>query len=396
MYQNRISRSAGLFAALVLVVSGAHTPSAQPSTGSDKNFTSADQIEQLKNVMERWEKLKKDNDALQLDFQKIKQMESRKDEWAAAVTAAKAGLDREQAKSGGNGPYTAVKKGYEDVVGGRKQFQTYEEAAQFADGGKITDREGKTVTGPPTPPDPAALRKAQDDYDKARLAYDQQSATFESRKADYDKKRDKVDQDLKLIEKMIKDLGGDKGGKIGPKYTLTYDESVPKDKLHDPKYPYRVSSSELKDVVGKSVGVGPDQLNRGQCAALVQQYSKVGETKDWRKGEAVKGANDIPAGTAIATFNDKGRYANAATGNHAALYIKQDKNGIYVLDQYFYTDPKTHEKKHKDAGVRLIRFISEEEKARMLKDPKRYGTYSPSNDANAYSVITHVSDTPLP
>ncbi|WP_152554925.1 BPSL0067 family protein [Serratia sp. DD3] len=42
----------------------------------------------------------------------------------------------------------------------------------------------------------------------------------------------------------------------------------------------------------------------------------------------VKGAT-IATGTAIATFNQRGNYEG-----HAAIYIKQDKKGIYVYDQW--------------------------------------------------------------
>jgi hypothetical protein len=385
MLHERITWFAVILIALLLVGSGSNPAPAQQTTGSDKGYTSTDRTEQLKNIMERWAKLKEDNNALKRDFQQIKEMEEQRDLLAAKVQEAKAQLDQQQASSSGNGPYKVVSP--LDIVNddfyfgrSRKSFDSYEEAEALAKNtsrARVVDRDGKTVTESPTPADPAALQKAKEAYINASLDYDRQSRTYENRKAEYDKKRDQIDTDLDLIKGMINALREAKGGKTGPKYTLTFDEGVPKNKLDNPKYPFRVSSEKMPpDLVGKNVG-------SGQCVALVQEYSKVGPTKDWRKGEAVKGAADIPPGTPIATFNDKRRYESKKTGNHAALYLKQDEKGIYVLDQYFNKDGT-----HKDVGVRLIRFISEDEKEKMLSNPKRYGRYSPSNDANTYSVIT--------
>ncbi|WP_229224646.1 BPSL0067 family protein [Duganella violaceipulchra] len=83
-------------------------------------------------------------------------------------------------------------------------------------------------------------------------------------------------------------------------------------------------AAELKDepVVGSH-----------QCVALVQEYAGAPTTPHWRQGEAAVGNTTLRAGTAIATF-EKGRYANRRHGNHAALYIRQGVNGIYVADQW--------------------------------------------------------------
>ena len=52
------------------------------------------------------------------------------------------------------------------------------------------------------------------------------------------------------------------------------------------------------------------------------------------QGAKVKGNQSIRPGTAIATFNSHGLYANNSTGNHAAIYIGQDAYGIWVYDQW--------------------------------------------------------------
>lgn len=80
--------------------------------------------------------------------------------------------------------------------------------------------------------------------------------------------------------------------------------------------PYRCLSPEAYD--GKVVGTG-------QCVAFVQRCAGAPVTAGWRKGTAVKGNMNISRGTAIATFDASGRYPNRSTGNHAAIYISQDR-----------------------------------------------------------------------
>ncbi len=43
----------------------------------------------------------------------------------------------------------------------------------------------------------------------------------------------------------------------------------------------------------------------------------------------------LPKGTAIATFDSHGKYANSLDGtSHAAIYVSQDGTGITVWDQW--------------------------------------------------------------
>ncbi len=73
----------------------------------------------------------------------------------------------------------------------------------------------------------------------------------------------------------------------------------------------------------------------GQCVALVQSASGVGSTHTWTCGEAVQGNVSLRPGTAIATFEASGRYANATDGSsHAAIYLSQNERGVQVLDQW--------------------------------------------------------------
>jgi hypothetical protein len=72
----------------------------------------------------------------------------------------------------------------------------------------------------------------------------------------------------------------------------------------------------------------------GQCVALVMELARmpVG-VGGWRPGARVRDV-DIPVGAAIATFDSQGRYPNWDHGNHAAIFLSKDANGIWVLDQY--------------------------------------------------------------
>ena len=85
-----------------------------------------------------------------------------------------------------------------------------------------------------------------------------------------------------------------------------------------------------KRLLGTSVGTG-------QCVAFVQAAAMAGPTRRWSRGELVKGAK-LAIGTAIATFDDKGKYISNTGGlSHAAIYMGQDALGIQVLDQYGVT-----------------------------------------------------------
>jgi hypothetical protein len=79
--------------------------------------------------------------------------------------------------------------------------------------------------------------------------------------------------------------------------------------------------------------VNTSLVSSGSCASLVQHYTRVGRTSNWKEGDVVKGNTAIKKGTAIATFVD-GVYQNLEHGNHAALYVSQDDNGIWVVEQW--------------------------------------------------------------
>ncbi len=107
-----------------------------------------------------------------------------------------------------------------------------------------------------------------------------------------------------------------------------------------------------------------------ECVSLVRHFTKAPPARMWREGEKVLGNKKVLPGTAIATFVN-GRWPNLKKGNHAAFYIGQVSDGLYILEQW-----NTPAKKNIS-----IRFISR-------KGRKPDGTYSnPSDNADAFSAI---------
>ncbi|MGV7210548.1 BPSL0067 family protein [Oxalobacteraceae bacterium A2-2] len=115
---------------------------------------------------------------------------------------------------------------------------------------------------------------------------------------------------------------------------------------------------------------GQPVVGSRQCVALVQHYAGAPVTSNWRQGETVLGNATIKPGTAIATFV-KGRYPNHSHGNHAALYVGQTVDGIYIADQW-KANGKT------EISVRLIRSLGKDKKGNYVRA---------SDNADAFFVI---------
>ena len=77
-----------------------------------------------------------------------------------------------------------------------------------------------------------------------------------------------------------------------------------------------------------------ESVGTGECVPLVQKATGAPLAGTWTRGILVKGNFDVKIGSAIATFDEHGRYANRQTGNHAAIYMGQDAQGIMVIDQW--------------------------------------------------------------
>lgn len=75
-------------------------------------------------------------------------------------------------------------------------------------------------------------------------------------------------------------------------------------------------------------------VGNGHCVAYVREVTGAPHTSQWRRGEKVRGGA-LPSGTAIATFDANGRYANATDGSsHAAILISATDAGLVVMDQW--------------------------------------------------------------
>lgn len=111
-------------------------------------------------------------------------------------------------------------------------------------------------------------------------------------------------------------------------------------------------------------------IGNGHCVSLIRLCSNAPTTNHWRAGEPVTKSSPVP-GTVIATFA-KGKYPNRE-GYHAAVFISQDHNGIWVWDQW----------QGKAVHKRLIRFGNKKT--------------DPSNAAQAYSIVKlNQTKTPKP
>lgn len=90
-------------------------------------------------------------------------------------------------------------------------------------------------------------------------------------------------------------------------------------------------------------------VDNGQCVRYLQVAAKVPHTSTWRCGERVLDAADIEPGTAIATFNASGKYANATNGSsHAAFFLAKQDGGLLVSDQW--KGQPVHERVIRDKG----------------------------------------------
>ena len=86
-------------------------------------------------------------------------------------------------------------------------------------------------------------------------------------------------------------------------------------------------ADELEPHIARSDG-------KAHCVALVRAGTGAPHTSQWRRGQQVRG-NNVPWGTAIATFDPDGKYGNHTDGrSHAAILIKEQPDGLLVLDQW--------------------------------------------------------------
>jgi len=112
---------------------------------------------------------------------------------------------------------------------------------------------------------------------------------------------------------------------------------------------------------------GKSYTNKGgvsQCVEFIRQTLNAPDTTHWNEGKKISRSDSSTiSGTPIATFIN-GKYSHLGSPNqHAAIYLRQDAEGIHVLDQF-----PGH-----NVSPRVIRW-----------EPHWKGL---SNDGNAFSVI---------
>lgn len=97
--------------------------------------------------------------------------------------------------------------------------------------------------------------------------------------------------------------------------------------------PYKLTVDE-KLVLGKKKYLNAN--GNTECVEFVRQATGAPQTAKWARGARIKDATllQIARGTAIATFDDKGKYPTDANGMHAAIYLAHDESRILVLDQW--------------------------------------------------------------
>ena len=86
------------------------------------------------------------------------------------------------------------------------------------------------------------------------------------------------------------------------------------------------SSNSASSYVGQIVGAG-----RG--VEFCQAAAQLPLTRQWRRGDPVKGNPSVKPGTAIATFDADGTYQDERS--HCGIYESQNELGIVLLDQWF-------------------------------------------------------------
>lgn len=103
--------------------------------------------------------------------------------------------------------------------------------------------------------------------------------------------------------------------------------------------------------------VGGPQLGTGECVAFVQRTAGAPLTRYWSAGPKVSDTPDLRRGTAIAIFDDTGRYANNTNQtSHAAIYLSQDQGGIWVVDQFNTRDATGAIVVRRSPARRYLRF----------------------------------------
>jgi hypothetical protein len=81
-----------------------------------------------------------------------------------------------------------------------------------------------------------------------------------------------------------------------------------------------------------------DVIGDGECVSACKRFAGLEgtSTDQWRAGPVVANNSDIKPGTAIATFDSKGRYPGPnVSDKNSGIYLGKGTNGsIWILDQW--------------------------------------------------------------
>ena len=80
-----------------------------------------------------------------------------------------------------------------------------------------------------------------------------------------------------------------------------------------------------------------DIVGNGECVAACKKFAGLEgtSTDQWRAGPKVVDDKNIKPGTAIATFDSKGRYPGKDQDKNSGIYLGRGVNGsIWILDQW--------------------------------------------------------------
>lgn len=104
---------------------------------------------------------------------------------------------------------------------------------------------------------------------------------------------------------------------------------------------------DVQEGVKPYLGALGENFGDGECAALTKEIGHMGRTSTWKKGKKVQGNKTIVPGTPIATFNfdwddgegkvhygPKQQPGGKSGVSHTGIYLGQDDDGIYILDQW--------------------------------------------------------------
>jgi len=98
--------------------------------------------------------------------------------------------------------------------------------------------------------------------------------------------------------------------------------------------PARPEALTLADLSGIAARYAGRVVGDGHCVAFVREVCELPPTSHWRRGTHVLSAPP-PPGTAVATFDEAGRYTSRTDGrSHAAVFVEPLQGGIRVYDQW--------------------------------------------------------------